>query len=65
MLLHIHCLDRAENGRPVPTLSRIRPSGAREGLTTEVNITVLVDFHQNVVGFSAAGVQITNGFLTG
>jgi hypothetical protein len=55
----------AENGRAVPTLTRIAPSGARQGLTTEVNITVLVDFHQIVVGFNGSGIQITNGFLRG
>lgn len=51
----------ADSGRPTPTITRA--DDARPGISSDVNVTLLVDFGQPVTGFSPSSVQITNGTL--
>lgn len=51
----------ADSGRPTPKITRA--DSGRPGLSTDVNVTLLVDFGQPVTGFGPSGFDIKNGTL--
>ncbi|GAQ84810.1 hypothetical protein KFL_002070060 [Klebsormidium nitens] len=52
-----------DSGRPTPKITRA--DSGRPGLSTDVNVTLLVDFGQPVTGFGPSGADVRNGTLIG